>query len=185
VSERALWTANDDGLTTAYQLWKSPDNIAPFVLVTTIVHNKADLSVYLPETNQFFFDDVGGLDTDYYKVRATDGVNFSPFSAARRPDPVRPPTCIVYGKLLDLDGVPMEGVEILFHVVTTEKFKSGQFVGNTEVNAAETPAFADADGDWEIELMQGADVQINIPASNLVKRFIVPATDTAALVTLI
>lgn len=184
MSERALWTANDDG-TTAYQVWKSPDGILPFVLLTTIVHNKANMLVYLPGTNQFFYDDPAGLDTEYYKIRATDGVNFSPFTAARQPDPVRQPVCLIYGKLLDLDGTPMEGIEVLFHVVTTERDKSGQFVGPIEVNALETPAFTDVDGDWEVEVMQGADVQINIPATNLVKVFTVPAADTAELTTLL
>jgi len=188
MSERVLWLANDDGLTTQYQIWKSVDGIAPYVFIAFVPHNKTDFAIYLPATDQFFFDDLFGLDTDYYKVCATDGLNTSPFTEARQPDPPLPPRCKIHGKILNLDGTPIEGangIEVLFHVKLSEKDKSGQFVGRLGVNENEVAVMADQDGDWEADLMQGAEVVIDIPAANLVKTFVVPADDTAELTDLI
>jgi len=184
---RSLWLADDDGTITAYQLQRGPSVTGPWTTIATVVNDKTGPQ-YLSGTSQFFFDDAAGLDTDYYQVRAVAGVEASPYSARRQADPPLEPRCRVWGRLLNLDSTPIEppdGVEIIFTIKSTQRTKSGQIVGAIGVGEEQLAVFADADGDWEADLLQGAEVVIDIPAANLTKTFVVPATDEAEFTTLI
>lgn len=184
MSQRVLWLANDDGLTTLYEVWSAPASTGPFALIATIPHNLVGPN-YLPDTNQFFYDDGAGTATTWYRVRASDGVTPSDYTAPRQPEPQPQPACLVHGRILGGDGVPIEGLQVHAHVVLTEKYKEGQFVGPLGVDSTDVDAFTDVDGDWELPLLQGAEVEITIPPTNLVKKFTVPAAAAAELVDLI
>lgn len=185
MSERVLWTANDDEVTTAYEVESGPAEAGPFTLIATIPHNKANLAVYLPATDQFFFDDLVGTPATFYRVRATDGAAFSAYTLVRQPEPDPSPICLVHGRILGADARPAVGLQVHANIVLSEKDKSGQFLGELGVSSTDIDAFTDADGDWELALLQGAEVEITIPPTNLVKVFTVPAAATAELTDLI
>jgi hypothetical protein len=74
MSVRVTWLPNTEADIASYDLQRAPDVAgAPgtFVDVITIVHDLLGPDFDIP-SNRFFYDDVIGVTTDWYRLRATD-----------------------------------------------------------------------------------------------------------------
>lgn len=89
--------------------------------------------------------------------------------------PVAPDGCVVYGTCVTPSGGPSEGVRVKVTVLNTPKgyFKSGNTVCNPP-NVSQV--ITDSAGYWELELVQGADVRVEIPRAGIDIERTVPAT---------
>lgn len=103
--------------------------------------------------------------------------------------------CAINGKILTLDGNPASGRQVLFTVKSTLDDQGGQLasflpVGETVpesvgVTSDSVTVFTDDNGVFEVDLVQGACVQIEIPSINLRKTIQVPDAESADFADLI
>ena len=93
--------------------------------------------------------------------------------------------CTVQGTIKKLDDTPSVGQQVIATIVSTEDDQGGQVAGDVGVTDEPIEAFTDENGEFTIDLIQGARVVLSIPAINLRKEVVVPNEDTAYLVDLI
>jgi hypothetical protein len=175
------WSPSMDA-TTFYEVWSSVNNVT-FTLLATIPVDTSGIN-FDSDTNQYFYVDIAAS-TTWYKVRASDGIDFSPFTIAKQPESADLPTCRIYGRVVGFDGVPVAGTAIAAHVELSAADMSGQFVAVTGILSDNVEAYADENGNWEIDLVQGGVADLEIAAINFEKTFTVPIQDTANLIDLV
>ena len=93
-------------------------------------------------------------------------------------------TCKVTGTVLNLDGSPCAEAQVTACIKSTGD-DGGQVLESTGVASSQVAAFTDEDGAFEIELLQGARVMLEIPNIKLRKLVDIPDEDTADFIDLI
>ena len=97
-----------------------------------------------------------------------------------------PLVCTISCSLCALDGTPVpSGTQVSATVKSTQADQGGQLAGGVGISSAPIEAFTDDAGLFSVQLVQGATVLIEIPAINLRKEILVPATATALLADLV
>lgn len=96
-------------------------------------------------------------------------------------------TCTISGTILNADGTPNTDVTILATVQSSLDDYGGQVEPTAVVGVTSVviEAFTEDDGTFEITLIQGLRVLLEIQAMNLRKEILVPATPTADFISLI
>jgi hypothetical protein len=82
--------------------------------------------------------------------------------------------CLVVGVIQKLDGTPVVEAQVRASVRSTEKDQSGQIVGSSGVSSEPVVEFTDDTGTFSLLLLQGAVVQLEIPAIHLERCIEVP-----------
>lgn len=93
--------------------------------------------------------------------------------------------CTVTGTLCRLDETPLVHQQVTARIVSTEQDQGGQVVSALGVSSEPIEAFTDEDGDFEIDLVRGATVVLEIPAINLRKTILIPDEVEVDFITLI
>lgn len=97
-----------------------------------------------------------------------------------------PAVCTVSGNLCALDGTPVPaGTQVSATVKSTQADQGGQVASGAGISSAPIQAFTDDTGLFSIQLIQGSVALLEIPAINLRKEIVVPATSTALFADLI
>ncbi len=132
--------------------------------------------MYDPTIGRFFFEDTTGIaDVHFYRLRAIDSAgNQSGYTTAKQAGPPTPPLCVVFGTVVDANGQPNTDVQVLATIVSTKDTKDGQIVDEFGVTGKQIEAFTDDAGFFEIPLMQGANVCLDIPKIELKREICVP-----------
>lgn len=175
------WDPDDSG-TTFYEVWSSPDNVT-FTLLTTIPVDQSGPN-FDPNLNKYFYVDSVSGPTTWYKIRGSDGTQFSPFTIAMQAELQVLLTCRIYGRVMGFDGVAVSGTAVAAHVQYATD-QSGQFIGPSGILSAYVEAYTDDNGNFEIDLVQGGVASFEIAFINLKKSFPVPVQPTANLLDLI
>lgn len=93
-------------------------------------------------------------------------------------------TCTISGTIVGLDGEPVIGAEVVASVIASDDL-GGQVLSDTLVTSDDIMVVTDEDGEFEIDLLQGATVLFCIAAVRLRKRLIVPCEPQTTLAELI
>lgn len=93
--------------------------------------------------------------------------------------------CTVTGTITKLDESPLANELVKATIKSTQQDQSGQVAGAKGVSSVAIEAYTQDDGSFGIDLLQGAVVLLEIPAINLRKEIIVPASTTIDFTTLI
>lgn len=176
---RITWTANTEADINSYELERSDDGIV-FTALVTITHDLGDPLVYDVTNRVFFYLDTTGLQNfHFYRIRAVDDAsNKSAYSTPKQVGPPEPPLCVVFGVVIDADGTPNTDVSVKGTIVSTKDTKDGQIVDSFGITNKAIEAFTDDNGFFEISLLQGASVILNIPTIELNREIAVPAQAT-------
>jgi len=95
-------------------------------------------------------------------------------------------TCAVTGTLCTLDGTPLgPGVPVIATIRSTQADQGGQVAAGVGISLAPIEALTTETGTFELQLIQGTTVLLEIPVINLRKYILVPAAATVDFVTLI
>lgn len=93
--------------------------------------------------------------------------------------------CTITGTIRMLNGQPICGVPVKVSIKLTSSTRDGQVFGGTGITSAPIEAFTDEDGDFTIDILQGAAVNLSIPAINLDRLVTVPNTSTVDFIDLL
>jgi len=86
-------------------------------------------------------------------------------------------TCVITGHVFDLAGKPISGASVSARVVGLPSLEQDVAAVSSGLVASKT----DSGGQYFLELIRLADVEVHIPLVNLRKRFVVPNSATANL----
>ena len=182
---RLSWVPNAEVDIASYQIWRS-DNAVTYTQVVEITHDLNEPTVYDTGTGRFYYDDATGTTDHWYKVRAVDAAaNESGFTVPRQPGPPTPEVCIVHGTVLGADGTPKTDAQVQVYVRNEESTKAGQFVNSYGITASPVEVHTNDAGFWEVGIVRGANVRINIPDVNLDTEISIPDQVSADISTLI
>ena len=182
---KLTWLPNTEVDIAGYEIERSDDGIT-YNKIADITHNLNDVNVYDAAIGRFYYNDTSGTSTNWYKIRAIDAAaNESGYTVAKQASPPTPDICVVYGTILDANGTPETESQVQVYVKNTEASKEGQFVNSYGVTAAPIETFTNDAGFWEVDIMRGATVRINIPAINLDTEVIIPDAVSAEITTLL
>lgn len=95
------------------------------------------------------------------------------------------PTCLISGILKRVDETPMPDQVVQATIQSRSDDQGGQLVGVAGIVSDPVEAYSDLDGTFEINLLQGAIVLLEIPSICLSKLVLVPTVATAKLEDLI
>jgi len=173
---KLTWLPNPEADIASYEIQRSDDAVI-FTDIVTVTHNLSDPLVYDPILGRFFYEDPTGVaSTHYYRLRAIDSAsNLSGYTTAKQAGPPTPPICVVFGTVVNADGQPNTNVQVKATIVSTKDTKDGQIVGAHGVTSEQIETFTDDAGFFEITLLQGANVILNIPPIELEQEVCVPA----------
>lgn len=96
-----------------------------------------------------------------------------------------PNVCVIYGNIYDISGVPDDQVSPDYVAVHAQKTQGLIHTGGRFYTADKQVVKADANGYFEMELVQGIQVVIRIPRVGVDKTITVPALATVDLSTLV
>ena len=176
---RITWVKNEEDDIDSYELDRSTDGIV-FALLATITHDISDPLVFDSVNNVFFYDDATGVaNTHFYRLRALDtALNASAYTTPKQVGPPSPGLCSVFGTIVDLDGNPNTDIQVVAEIVSEDETKDGQIVDTFGVTSNKIECFTDDNGFFEITLMQGAAVILDIPTIDLRKEIAIPTDKT-------
>jgi len=83
-------------------------------------------------------------------------------------------TCEIRGTIQGLDGAPVAESQVRAVVQLTDQDQSGQFVSGIGATSEPIVVFTDDLGEFSLPVLQGAVIEIEIPAINLRKLVTVP-----------
>jgi hypothetical protein len=125
---------------------------------------------YIPKTQQdLIFEILAEDNTVLYRERHLFGGLY---------DEAKPNLCIIYGTLYDPSGHPVINTKI-----EASLNKKGYFIDKIPVMGPVATALTDDRGYFELALIQGINVTINIPAIGFVTSGYVPKTSSSQLST--
>lgn len=173
---RLTWLPNPEADIASYDIQRSDDAVN-FTTIASITHDLGDTAVYDSATGRFYYEDATGIaDTHYYRIRAIDSAtNQSAWTSAKQAGPPSPPVCTLFGTVVDADGSPNTNVVIRVTITSAKATKDGQLVGNLGVTSNQIEAFTDDAGFFEVTILQGACVNLEIPSIELEQEVTVPA----------
>lgn len=95
--------------------------------------------------------------------------------------------CVISGTILNLDGTPNSDATIIATIQSSLDDYGGQVAPDVPAGVTSVPieVFTEDDGTFELTLIQGLRVLLEIQAINLRKEVLVPTTPTANFVSLI
>lgn len=102
--------------------------------------------------------------------------------------------CAISGTIMTLDGQPASGQQVLFSVRSTLDDQGGQLASYTApdtsvlsvgITSDSVTVFTDTNGGFEVDLLRGARVLMEIPGINLRKEIQVPDASEADFADLI
>jgi len=99
--------------------------------------------------------------------------------------PTNPDTCVVFGDIFDIDGVPDDQVSPESIIITARRTRSPIATGTRLYSLDPSEVRADASGHFEILLARNLKVNLKIPRIGLDKTFTVPDAPSADIVTLL
>jgi hypothetical protein len=93
--------------------------------------------------------------------------------------------CTITGTITRLDGSVVVSQQVMATIKSTQDDQGGQLADGVGVVSDAIEAFTDENGEFEIDLVQGAHVILEIPTINLRKEIVVPNESSADFADLI
>jgi len=93
--------------------------------------------------------------------------------------------CEITGLICSVDGAPKVGAQVRATISSTEEDQGGQVVAGAGVTSDVISAITQDDGTFTLQVMQGANIFLEIPDINLKKSIVVPLNVTAVFSDLI
>lgn len=180
MSYRVQWFA-DDPTAQSFLLEKSTDKGVSYTTLTTIAYDTTGVN-YDPRLKVFFYVDAGGAAGHVYRLTVTGTQGVSPPSFIVVPM-AAPDMCHIIGYVRSPFGEVDQSVKVDVFSFGSRgerwmKSPSGLLGINPEalgVTNAQKAVFPNADGMWEVLLVQGTYARIFIPEMSFEWTFLVPS----------
>lgn len=99
--------------------------------------------------------------------------------------PTSPDTCIIYGDIYDINGVPDDQMSPESIIITATRSRTPVFTGSRLLTVDPIDVRADQSGHFEITLIRGIQVSVDIPRVQFKKQFTVPDQASENIVNII
>jgi hypothetical protein len=181
MSNRISWAFDPTVVVTSFTITKSVDKGITYAALTSVAFNTTGAN-WDKAKKRFFYVDAPGNPGDIYLVTSVGAFGTSPGTYAIAP-PTSPAFCYIFGYILDSQGNVDQQTPITVRWDGSRgehwmKGPTGTVAQNPEalaITAGSMQVYPDANGMWQVQLIQKSFARIQIPAIELDWAFEVPS----------